>query len=105
VSVSTTMEETFKQRNNLKDLNVETIDIESSKIAQAVSNFNTNSEFKVKFGAIHFSTDYLKSEDEINLSPKYDLSTERMPQSNLKKDRILNKIYELVRQHIMSPHL
>lgn len=105
VSVSTTMEETFKQRNNLKDLNVDTIDIESSKIAQAVSNFNISSELKVKFGAIHFSSDYLKSEDEINLSPEYDLSTERMPQSNLKKDRILNKIYELVRQHIMSPHL
>ena len=105
VSVSTTMEETFKQRNNLKNLNVETIDIESSKIAQAVSNFNINSEAKARFGAIHFSTDYLKSDDEIDLSPKYDLSTERMDRANCKKDIILNKIYELVRHHIIYPHL
>ncbi len=104
VSVSTTMEETFKQRNDLKCLNVETIDIESSKIAQAVASFNGNSALKVRFGAIHFSSDYLKSENEIDLSPKYDLSTERMPQADHKKKLILNKIYELVRQHIVGIH-
>jgi 8-oxo-dGTP pyrophosphatase MutT (NUDIX family)/predicted HAD superfamily phosphohydrolase YqeG len=102
VSVATTMEETFKQRNNLKYLNVETIDIESSKIAQAVSNFNISSVLKVKFGAIHFSSDYLKGEDEVDFNPKYDLSTERMPEANHKKELILNKIYELVKYHIMN---
>lgn len=77
VSVATTMEETFRQRENFSKQRIETIDIESSKIAQAVALYNLSNKTKVKFGAIHFSSDYLKKPGELDEKLEVDLSTDR----------------------------
>ena len=98
VSVSTTMEETFKQRDSFERHKIETIDIESSKIAQAVALYNLKSDKKVKFGAIHFSSDYLRKADEIEESLEFDLSTER-DRLRKEKDRIMTEIYEIIKVH------
>jgi ADP-ribose pyrophosphatase YjhB (NUDIX family) len=101
VSVATTMEETFLQRENFSKQRIETIDIESSKIAQAVALYNLSNKTKVKFGAIHFSSDYLKKPRESDEKLEVDLSTDR---SNLKryKQSILNEIFDITKKHILE---
>lgn len=101
-SVSTTMEETFAQRDHFSKHQVETIDIESSKIAQAVALHNSKSAKKVKFGAIHFSSDYLRKSGEVDKDIEFDLSNERIPQVQNKKNKILNEIFETIKKHIIN---
>lgn len=101
VSVATTMEETFRQRENFSEQRIETIDIESSKIAQAVALYNLSNKTKVKFGAIHFSSDYLKKSGESDEKLEVDLSTDR---SDLKshKQNMLNEIFDVIKKHIVE---
>lgn len=101
VSVATTMEETFHQRESFSKQRIETIDIESSKIAQAVVLSNLSNKTKVKFGAIHFSSDYLKRPGESDGEFGVDLSTDR---SNLKshKQNMLNEIFDIIKKHILE---
>ena len=98
-SITTTMEETFSQRVKLEDQNVETVDIESSKIALAIALHNLSSDQKVKYGAIHFASDYLKKEMEIDKDLDYDLSSERGIIKN-KKYEILDRIFEIIESHL-----
>ena len=79
---------------------IDTIDIESSKIARAVALYNFTNKAKVRFGAIHFSSDYLKKFGESDQSLGVDLSTDR---GNLKyrKQNILNEIYYIIKKHIL----
>ncbi len=99
VSVATTMEETFRQCENFSKQRIETIDIESSKIAQAVALYNLSNKTKVKFGAIHFSSDYLKKSGESDEKLEVDLSTDR---GDLKshKQNMLNEIFDVIKKHI-----
>ena len=101
VSVTTTMEETFAQRESFSKQKVDTIDIESSKIARAVALYNMTNKAWVKFGAIHFSSDYLKKMGESDQSIEIDLSTDR---ENLKyrKQNILNEIFYIIKKHILE---
>jgi ADP-ribose pyrophosphatase YjhB (NUDIX family) len=101
VSVATTMEETFNQRESFSRQKIETIDIESSKIAQAVALYNFTNKAKIMFGAIHFSSDYLKKSGESDEGLDVDLSTDR---DNLKhyKQTILNEIYFIIKKHVLD---
>lgn len=101
VSVATTMEETFRQRENFSKQRIETIDIESSKIAQAVALYNLSNKTKVKFGAIHFSSDYLRKIGESDEKLEVDLSTDRGDVKNHKQN-ILNEIFDVIRKHILE---
>jgi 8-oxo-dGTP diphosphatase len=100
VSVSTTMEETFGQREVFNRRKVETIDIESSKIAQAIASYNLTADEKVKFGAIHFASDYLRKTSEIKDDFEFDLSTKRVAKLHGKKDRMLIEIFEVIKRHM-----
>lgn len=100
VSVATTMEETFSQRENFSKKRIETIDIESSKIAQAVALYNFSNKTKVRFGAIHFSSDYLKKPGESEESVEVDLSTDRSSLKNYKQN-MLNEIYHIIKMHVL----
>ena len=101
VSVSTTMEETFTQRESFSKNKIDTIDIESSKIARAVALYNLTNKTKVRFGAIHFSSDYLKKFREPNQSLEMDLSTNR-EDLKYRKQNILNNIFYIIKKHIIE---
>lgn len=101
VSVSTTMEETFAQRESLSQKKIDTIDIESSKIARAVALYNLTNKSKVKFGAIHFSSDYLKKQNEVDNSVDIDLATSREELEHRKKN-ILIEISFVIKKHILK---
>jgi 8-oxo-dGTP diphosphatase len=98
-SVATTMEETLSQRQSLEDVKVDTIDIESSKIAQSIALYNQRSGKKVKYGAIHFASDYLKKEDEVEGILEFDLASSR-DEIKAKKSKILKDIWKIVHGHI-----
>lgn len=100
VSVSTTMEETLIQRDIFERLDIETIDIESSKIAYGVASYNIQKNKNVKFGAIYFSTDYLRKNHELNSLFKYDLSVKRTPLIKEKKNEILSQIFLVIKGHL-----
>lgn len=102
VSVSTTMEETFGQRDIFNRRSIETIDIESSKIAQAIATYNLVVEKGVKFGAIHFASDYLRRASELKEDFEFDLSTKRIAKLYRKKDRMLIEIFEVIKHHLLS---
>lgn len=101
VSVSTTMEETFAQRDGFSKRKIDTIDIESSKIARAVALYNFANKTKVKFGAIHFSSDYLKKLEEPDQGLAVNLSTDR-ESLKYQKQNILSEIYHIVKKHILD---
>lgn len=102
VSVSTTMEETFGQREIFDRRKVETIDIESSKIAQAIASYNLTTDKKVKFGAIHFASDYLRKVSEIKDNFEFDLSTKRIAKLYGKKDKMLIEIFRVIKHHVLK---
>lgn len=102
VSVSTTMEETFGQREVFDRRKVETIDIESSKIAQAIASYNLTTDKKVKFGAIHFASDYLRKTNEIKEDFEFDLSTKRIAKLYGKKDKMLIEIFQVIKVHVLK---
>ncbi|MBI2439196.1 MAG: NUDIX domain-containing protein [Candidatus Moranbacteria bacterium] len=101
ISVTTTMEETFTQREHFSKQKVHTIDIESSKIARAVALYNITNKTKIKFGAIHFSSDYLKKLEESEQNVGIDLSTNR-EDLKYRKQNILNEIFYIIKRHIID---
>lgn len=96
------MEETLNQREMLARLNVETIDIESSKIAHEVLDYNKRTNKNVRFGAIYFSTDYLRKKHEFATNFRYDLSLERTALAKKKKDEILYRICKIITEYLDS---
>lgn len=100
ISVSTTMEETFAQRDLLEKFGVDTIDIESSKIAQGISLYNHTAGEKVRFGSIHFASDYLRKREDLNSIPEVDLSTARSVATQSMKRKILTDMYGVISRHI-----
>ena len=101
VSTSTVMNETFEQRQNLIKFGTDTIDIESSKIAQAVSEFNHDNNTSIKFSSIQFASDYIRGDLQKDEVGKVDLTTEREQLIYLKKN-ILLKIMDLIANHIIK---
>ncbi len=99
VSVSTTMEETFAQRESFSKKKIDTIDIESSKIARAVALYNLANQATVKFGAIHFSSDYLKKSTDTDASTDLDLATNREDLRH-RKQNILMEIFFIIKKHV-----
>jgi 8-oxo-dGTP diphosphatase len=102
VSVSTTMEETFTQRNHFEDAKIDTIDIESSKMAQGIALYNLNAEMKVAFGSIHFASDYVRKKEDRKRIFEFDLSTKRSPMAQDKKNKILAEIFITIRTHLLN---
>src|SRR3989344_4553422 len=62
VSVPTVLEEDYLQRKITVELGITSIDNEISQIAFAVSRFNKEYNKNPRFFALHFATDYLRSD-------------------------------------------
>ena len=101
-SVSTTMEETLHQRELMSEHNVDTIDIESSKIAYGIARYNAQTGGKVRFGAIHYSTDYLRMRHELYEKFEYDLSVKSSTFLKGKKNKILEQISVILQEYVNS---
>lgn len=101
VAVSTTLEETHTQRIILEKENIESIDIESSKIGLAIEDYNISYQKNVKFGSIHFVSDYLRKEKELEIHLPIDLTSNKSQELNQKKKDILSKIVLIVVDHLL----
>lgn len=94
ISCVTPLDETDSFIKICKDNRIETVDIESSKIADAVARYNKENGRNVGFGAIHYSSDFVgKPDDNFN---SYNLTNEHDKDPQSWKDAVLADIFEVI---------
>lgn len=103
ISIPTVLEENYNQRATAERLHAQSIDNEISQIAQAVSLHNQAhpASSPVGFAAVHFATDYIRSEDERNTETSHDLSTTRSREAKAGRSRML----ETIVRDVLEPYL
>lgn len=102
ISVPTVIEETIIQREIAQKFYVKSIDNEISQIAHMVYLFNLNRRNKISFSAIHMATDYLKNKDDHFDFVKLNLTNNRIKEAIKKKNKMLDKIYQLFLNYVLS---
>ncbi len=55
----------------------------------------------MKFSAIHFASDYLRTIDELTDDFDFDLSTKRVAKLYKMKDKMLAEIFKIVKTHVL----
>ncbi|MCS7093285.1 MAG: hypothetical protein NZL96_02565 [Patescibacteria group bacterium] len=100
LSVPTVIEETYLQRKIAEQFSINSIDNEISQIAYSINRFNLINKKDVSFSALHFSTDYLRNENERGKFIKLNLSTNRTILAKMKKNKILDKIYSILSNYL-----
>lgn len=100
MSVPTVLEENYIQRNVADQFAINSIDNEISQIAYSINKYNSENKKSVSFSALHFSTDYLRKEEEKGKYIKLNLSTNRTILALIKKQKILDKIYNIFFKYI-----
>ncbi|RRD40341.1 hypothetical protein EII29_02360 [Leptotrichia sp. OH3620_COT-345] len=98
VSTPTILEQTYKQREFLSKMNVNSIDNEISQMAEVIYK----KKLKVNFFSIHFPTDYLRKENERDLRTNFDLSNNRKSMAIFKKNKIIKEISYYLYQYFME---
>ena len=93
VSVATVLEETFSSRDIVVNEGALSIDNEVSQIANTIFNWNRqNTDMKVRFGCMHFATDYLHQESDGTQNVFFNLSNNRSSDAIKKKALMLAEI-------------
>jgi len=101
VSVPTVLEEDYVQRQTASTLGATSIDNEISQIAAFVRDHNAHSTSPVRFSALHFATDYVRSSSDRHVRCPLDLSNNRLRVAREKKDSMLR---HMAQQHLF-PYL
>ncbi|MHA7878094.1 MAG: hypothetical protein ACX93T_04230 [Bacteroidota bacterium] len=104
-SVPTVIEEDLMQREVLVNHGVSSIDNEISQIAYAVSKFNKTSINKVDFSSLHFASDYLRKDTEVNHDIAYDLSNHRSKEAVKRRVNIMKVLLSYLRRYIQATYL
>ncbi len=101
ISCSTPLDETSQFLDIAKNRYTETVDIESSKIAEAIMNYSSEYDRDVKFGAIHYASDFVGPPDDTFTS--YNLSNEHDRNPQAWKDAVLQDIFNVIIYSIENP--
>lgn len=101
VSTPTILEQTYKQRELLSKMNVNSIDNEISQMAKIIYNKGS----KTNFFALHFPTDYLRKDTEKDLCTNFDLSNNRESMAISKKNEIIKEISYYLYQYFMEENI
>lgn len=94
VSCSTPLDETNHFLETARAHHIETVDIESSKIAKAIADYNDRYNCNINFGAIHYASDYVGLPDIVFTS--YNLSNEHDKNPQTWKDAVLQDIFNVI---------
>jgi ADP-ribose pyrophosphatase YjhB (NUDIX family)/deoxyadenosine/deoxycytidine kinase len=98
ISCASPLEETNKFLDSCNSYHIETVDIESAKIAEAISIYNDVHNSDVMYGAIHYASDYVgKPDDE---SRSYNLSNEHDRSPQVWKDAVLSDIFGVIAEEV-----
>ena len=94
VSVPTVLEEDYKMRRTVTEFGAQSIDNEISQMAEAVAIHNSVHKTEVTFSAIHFATDYIRSESERTLTTTFDLGNDKIGSARINKRKMISRIAE-----------
>lgn len=94
ISCSTPLDETVEFMNIANDHRAETVDIESSRIAESIAIYNEKHSRDIKFGAIHYASDYVGIPDDEFTS--YNLSNEHDQNPQTWKNAVLEDIFNVI---------
>ncbi|MBV8060352.1 MAG: hypothetical protein JO126_02970 [Alphaproteobacteria bacterium] len=100
VSVATIMEETFRQREIASTIGSTTIDMETAHIALAIDKWNKNSTTKVRFGSLHFASDYLHPDDKPCGCKTFNLATDKTALAMEKHSVVVSEMMQYMLGHI-----
>jgi ADP-ribose pyrophosphatase YjhB (NUDIX family) len=98
ISCASPLDETREFLDFCRSYCAETVDIESAKIAEAVSVYNETHNNNVKYGAIHYASDYIGAPNEESRS--YNLSNEHDQNPQIWKDAILGDIFSIITEEV-----
>jgi len=104
-SVPTVIEEDLRQRAVLVNHSVSSIDNEISQIANAVANFNKTHKKKVCFSSLHFASDYLRKDTEVNHDIAYDLSNHRSADAVKRRANVMKVLLSYLHRYIQNTYL
>ncbi len=104
ISLSTVMEQDFKTAAIVHQL-ASSLDLEVSKIAKAISEYNQQYNKEIAFIPIHWATDYIRTKKEAKLDTGFDLANGDSKCAKKKKSIILKEIYQLLTLYLMSDKL
>lgn len=101
-SVPTVIEEDFMQREVLVNYGVSSVDNEIAQIAHAIANFNKANERNICFSSIHFASDYLRKNTEVNHNIEYDLSNHRSTEALKRRVSIMKVLLSYLHRYIQA---
>lgn len=104
LSLATVMEQDFEM-SALAHSIASSLDLEVSKIAEVVADYNLLHNREVPFTPIHWVTDYLRTKEEADLDTGFDLSNGDSKSSKEKKEMILKRIYYFLTAYLLSSDL
>lgn len=100
VSVPTVLEEDYLQRSLTIQLGATSIDNEIAYMAAAVAMSSARSGREILFSALHFATDYLRTESECGKSVAFDLSNNQEEPARKRRDAFIARIF----QEVLGPY-
>jgi 8-oxo-dGTP pyrophosphatase MutT (NUDIX family) len=98
ISCASPLEETDEFLESIRSYHVETVDIESAKIAEAISVYNQSHDTEVRYGSIHYASDYVGKPDSESRS--YNLSNEHDKNPQVWKDAVLGDIFNIIAEEV-----
>jgi hypothetical protein len=105
VSVPSILEEDYIQREIIGGLDITSIDNEISQVAYAIAKFNQNYHRNVKYGCLHFATDYLRQLDKRNVETPHDLSNNRSSTAVQKKQAMIANIAKILYSYFQKAYV
>jgi hypothetical protein len=104
ISLATVMEQDFNTSVLVHSM-AATLDLEVSKIARAILEYNQLHKKEVKFTPVHWTTDYLRTKSEANFDTGFDLANGDSKAALEKKKELLNRIYNFVIAYLAGANL
>lgn len=104
ISLATVMEQDFNTSVLVHSM-AATLDLEVSKIARAILEYNQLHKKEVRFTPIHWTTDYLRTKSEANFDTKFDLVNGDSKAALEKKKELLHRIHNILIAYLAGANL
>lgn len=101
ISLSTVMEQDFKTAAIVHSF-ASSLDLEVSKIAKVIAEYNQRHNKVITFIPIHWVTDYIRTKEEAELITGFDLANGDSKSAKEEKSIILEEIYQILTTYLMS---
>lgn len=104
LSLPTVMEQNFETAALAHSV-ATSLDLEVSNIAKVITEYNMQHAKQIAFTPVHWATDYIRTQEEVNLDTGFDLTNADKRNGKVIKKKILERIYNIVAAYLMSTDL